>query len=163
MLILSAADVRRALPMPAAIESQRRAFAALSAGTVELPLRTPVSVPEEEAVTLFMPARVGGELGAKVVSVFPRNRARGLSTVHGVVVLINAGTGQPAALMDAASLTAMRTGAASGLATDLLASPGARTAAILGAGVQAATQLLAVCAVRPVECVWVFSRDPAHI
>jgi ornithine cyclodeaminase len=163
VLILSAADVRRALPMPAAIASQRRAFAALASGEAVLPLRTPVPTPAEEAVTLFMPARVAGDLGAKVVSVFPRNPARGLETVQGVLLLVDATTGQPLALMDAAQLTALRTGAVAGLATDLLALPDARTAAILGSGVQAGTQLLAVCAVRPIERVRVFSRSPEHV
>ena len=163
MLILSDADVRQAMPMWAAIESQRRAFASLATGDAELPLRTQVPVPAAGAVTLFMPARVGGDLGGKVVSVFPHNPARGLALVQGVLLLIDAGTGRPAALLDAASLTALRTGAASGLATDLLAVPGARTAAVLGTGAQAATQLLAVCAVRPVERVRVFSRDPGHV
>jgi alanine dehydrogenase len=163
MLVLSDADVRRALPMRAAIESQRRAFASLASGDAELPLRTPVPVPAADAVTLFMPARVAGDLGGKVVSVFPHNPARGLALVQGVVLLIDAETGRPAALLDAASLTAVRTGAASGLATDLLAVPGARTAAVIGTGAQAATQLLAVCAVRPVERVRVFSRDPGRV
>jgi ornithine cyclodeaminase/alanine dehydrogenase-like protein (mu-crystallin family) len=163
VLILSAAEVRRALPMPAVIASQRRAFAALATGQAVLPLRTPVPIPGEEAVTLFMPARVAGDLGAKIVSIFPRNPARGLERIQGVVLLVDATTGRPLALMDATHLTALRTGAVSGLATDLLARPDARTAAILGSGVQAATQLLAVCAVRPIERARVFSRNPQHV
>jgi alanine dehydrogenase len=163
MLILSATDVRRALPMPAAIQTQRKAFAALAGGSVDLPLRTPLFTPAEDAVTLFMPARVADDLGVKIVSVFPRNPARGLPTVHGMVILVDGSTGRPAALMDAGSLTALRTGAASGLATDLLANPDARTAAIIGTGAQAATQLLSVCSVRPLERAWVFSRTPEHI
>lgn len=163
MLILSAADVRRALPMPAAIESQRRAFAALSAGAAELPLRAAVHVPAEDGVSLVMPARVDDDLGVKVVSVFPRNPARGLPTVHGLLVLLDAATGCPAAIVEAGSLTALRTGAASGLATDLLARPDARTGAILGTGAQAETQLLAVCSVRPLQRVQIFSRDPARV
>lgn len=163
MLILSDADVRRALPITAAIESQRKAFTALAAGHADLPLRTPIPVAAEQAVALFMPARVADDLGAKIVSVFPRNSGRGLPTVHGVVILMDANTGRPSALMGAASLTALRTAAASGLATDLLANADARTAAIIGTGAQAATHLLAVCAIRPVERVCVFSRDPEHV
>jgi ornithine cyclodeaminase len=163
MRILSSADVRRALPMCAAIESQRRAFVALATGATVLPLRTAVPVPAEDALSLFMPARVADDLGAKVVSVFPHNTARGLETIQGALLLLDATTGRPAALMDARELTALRTGAASGLATDLLAAPTARTAAILGTGGQATTQLLGVCAVRPIQRVHVFSRDPAHV
>jgi ornithine cyclodeaminase/alanine dehydrogenase-like protein (mu-crystallin family) len=163
VLVLSAEDVRRALSMRAAIDTQKRAFVALATGQAELPLRTAVPVPAESAVTLVMPARVGGDLGAKLVSVFPHNQARGIPLLHGLLVLIDATTGQPAAVMDATYLTALRTGAVSGLATELLAAPEAGTAAILGTGVQAGTQLLAICAVRPIHKVWVFSRDPEHV
>jgi ornithine cyclodeaminase len=163
MRFLSAEDVRRALPMRAAIETQRLAFAALATGQAVVPLRTAVHGPPEGAVTLFMPARLADAVGAKVVAVFPRNEARGLPIVHGVLLLVDPETGRPAALMDATYLTALRTGAATGAATDLLARPGARTAAILGTGVQATGQLLAVCAVRPIERVWVYSRSPEHV
>jgi ornithine cyclodeaminase/alanine dehydrogenase-like protein (mu-crystallin family) len=163
MLILSGAEVWRALPMQNAIESQRWAFSALAAKQVDLPLRTPLQLPDQQAVVYFMPAQVAGNLGAKIVSVFPHNRSRRLATVHGLLILIDASTGCPLALMDATTLTALRTGAASGLATDLLARADARTAAIIGSGGQAATQLLAICAVRPIERVRVFSRDPAHV
>lgn len=158
LTILSASDVRRALPMRAAIDSQRRAYTALATGEAALPLRTPVTVPDQNAVTLFMPARVGGDLGAKIVSVFPNNAARGLPLIHGAVIMVNAETGQPIALIDATYLTALRTGAASGAATELLARPEAHTAAIFSAGTQARTQLLAVCEVRRIERAWIF--DP---
>jgi ornithine cyclodeaminase len=163
MLLLTATDVRRALPMRVAIETQRRAFAALATGRVSVPLRTAVHGPPAGAVTLFMPARVADEVGAKIVSVFPDNESRGLPIVQGILIIIDPETGKPAALMDATYLTAVRTGAATGVATDLLASPGARTAAILGTGVQATAQLSAVCAVRPIERVWVYSRRPDHV
>src|SRR5262249_29235921 len=155
-------DVRRALPMAAAIESQRRAFVALATGAAVLPLRTAVPVAAEDALGLFMPARVAAGPGGKVVSVFPRHAGRGLGAVQGALLLFAAPTGRPAALMDARELTAIRTGAASGLATDLLAVPSARTAALLGTGALAADQLRAICAVRPIERVHVYSRAPAH-
>jgi alanine dehydrogenase len=163
MLILTADNVRRALPMRVAIETQRRAFVALATSQSEVPLRTAVHGPPEGAVTLFMPARVGDEVGAKIVSLFPQNEARGLPRVQGVILVIDPDNGRPAALMDATYLTALRTGAATGVATDLLAVPKARTAAILGTGGQATAQLVAVCAVRPIERVWVYSRRPEHV
>src|SRR5574341_71730 len=156
MLILNAADVHQALPMRAAIETQKRAFAALATGDVALPLRTPVQTPAQSAVTLFMPARVSGDLGAKIVSIFPNNTQKSLPMIHGIVIMIDAGTGQPAAVMDATYLTALRTGAASGAATDLLARPDSAIATIFGAGVQARTQLEAVCNVRSIRRVWIF-------
>lgn len=159
MIFLSAADIRRALPMRQAIETQKRAYAALVTGDVALPLRTPVTIPAQDAVTLFMPARVATDLGAKIVSVFPNNAQKGLPMIHGVVIMLDAETGQPAAVMDATYLTALRTGAASGAGTDLLARPDAATAAIFGAGVQARTQLEAVCTVRSIKCAWIYDRN----
>lgn len=160
MLILTASDVRRALPMSAAIETQKRAYAALVSGDVALPLRILIQTPAQNAVTLFMPARVSGDLGAKIVSVFPNNAQKGLPMIHGVVILIDSDTGQPAALMDATYLTALRTGAASGAATDLLARPDSAVAAVFGAGAQARTQLEAVCAVRSIKQAWIYDRNP---
>ncbi len=81
---------------------------------------------------------------------------RGLPRIQALVTLYDGTTGQPLAVMDGAVLTALRTGAASGAATDLLARPEADTAAILGAGVQARTQLEGICAVRPIRSARVF-------
>ncbi len=160
--ILSRADVRRAVTMSEAIEVVREAFSQLSAGQAVVPLRTPVPVEKREAVTLFMPAYLAASdaMGAKVVSVFPGNPARGLPLIHALVLVVDAETGQPTAVMDGTYLTALRTGAASGVATDLLARPDARVAAIFGAGAQARTQLEAVCTVRTIERVWVFDAVP---
>lgn len=162
--ILSAKEVREALPMRAAIDAMREAFGLLAAGRAEVPLRTQVRVPGQDAVAVVMPGRcdVPLGLGAKIVSVFPRNPAAGRPLIHAAVVLLDAETGEVAALLEGTALTAIRTGAASGLATDLLARPDARRVAILGSGAQARTQLLAVCCVRKVEAVSVYSRTPAH-
>ncbi len=149
--------------MRAAIDSQKRAFSSLTTGAATLPLRTAVPVPSQEAVTLFMPARVSDDLGAKIVSVFPKNIAVGLPMIHGLVVMMDSATGQPMALMDATYLTALRTGAGAGAATELLARPDSRTAAVIGTGAQARTQLLAICEARPIERAFIFSRNPDHV
>lgn len=164
MRIMTADDVRAALPMSAAIEAMRTAFRALAEGRVAMPQRTALTPPGAQGTLLVMPAALSepGSLGAKLVTVFPQNRARGLPLVGAVVLLIDAVSGRPNALLEGAALTALRTGAASGLATDLLARPEARTAAIFGTGVQARTQLEAVCTVRQVERVWVVSRTREH-
>lgn len=163
MLILTAADIRTALPMPAAIETQKQAYAAVAARTANMPLRTPVTVPDQEAVTLFMPARIGNDLGAKIVSVFPKNVAKGLPMIHGVVVMIDSATGKPAALLDATYLTALRTAAGAGAATDALARTDSHVAAVIGSGTLARTHVLAMCAARPVTEVRVYSRNPEHV
>jgi ornithine cyclodeaminase len=150
--------------MPAAIEAMRKAFGLLAAGGADVPLRTALEIPKHDAVALVMPAylHVGNRLGAKIVSVFPNNPNLELPTIHAVVLLLNAATGQPEALLEGTALTAIRTGAASGLATDLLARPDASTVAIIGSGAQARAQLEAVCAVRKINRVWVYSRNRAH-
>jgi len=159
----TAEDIRRALPMREAIEAMRAAFIAFSEGRAHIPQRLSISIPEQEGITLVMPGYVPPDaLGLKVVSVFPRNPARGLPTLSALVVMLDPETGAPAALLDGAFLTAWRTGAASGLATDLLARPDAESLALIGAGAQARTQLLAVAAVRSLRRVRVYSRTPAR-
>jgi alanine dehydrogenase len=160
--VLSGADVRQAITMAEAIQAVKDAYVQLSAGLAVVPLRTPVPVDRHGGVTLFMPAYLAESdaMGAKIVSVFPGNLERGLPTIHAVVVVVDAETGQPRAIMDGTYLTALRTGAASGVATDLLARPDAHVVAILGAGAQARTQLEAVCTVRAVEKVWVLDANP---
>jgi ornithine cyclodeaminase len=159
LTLLNADAIRQALPMPRAVEAMKDAFAELSSGAAVVPQRLAVDVAEAGATSLFMPAYLpSGGLGAKVVSVFPRNRERGLPVIHGLVVLLDPATGAPAALLDGTFLTAWRTGAASGAATDLLARRDARTLALFGCGAQARTQLLAVAAVREIEEVRVYAR-----
>ncbi len=160
--ILSAEDVRRALPMRQAIEAMKRAFAQLSTGQADVPLRSALDVPCHNGVTLFMPAYLAEDdhMAVKIVSVFNDNPAQGLPLIHALVVVVNATTGEPTAVMDGTYLTALRTGAASGAATDLLAREEARVAAVFGAGTQGRTQLEAVCAVRPIEQAWVYDVAP---
>ncbi len=158
--ILTAADVAAALSMTDCIAAVRSAFAQLSAGQASVPVRT--QWPGQGGTALVMPAYLSadGGLGAKIVAVFPGNPGRGLPTVNALVTLLQADTGQPVALLDGTYLTALRTGAASGVATDLLAAPDAETLALFGAGAQARTQLLAVCTVRRIRTVWVYDPTP---
>lgn len=158
MRILSRADVQRALSMKDAIAIVRDAFAQLSNGQATVPLRVPVPIQKHDGVTLFMPAHLhtSDALAVKIVSVHNQNPVKGLPLIHALVVVIDAATGKPLAAMEGGYLTALRTGAASGVSTDLLARHDARVAAIFGAGTQGRTQLLAVAAVRKLERVYVF-------
>ncbi len=160
--ILTGEEVRQVVTMAQAISSVKEAFLQLSTGKSILPLRTQVSVEDRDGVTLFMPAYLSASdaLGAKIVSVFPKNVNKDLPTIHALVVLVNPETGQPAAVMDGSYLTALRTGAASGVATDLLARTEASVAAIIGAGIQGRTQLEAVCTVRAIKKAWVYDCLP---
>ena len=171
--ILSAADVVKALPMNEAIAGMKSAFAQLSTGKAIVPLRSRVDVGGQESVggpdgpegvTLVMPAYLteSKDLAVKVVSVFPQNVGRDEPTIYAMVLVLDATTGRPLALLEGGMLTAIRTGAGAGAATDLLARPDAEVAAILGSGVQARTQLEAVCTVRPVRRVRVYSPTPGR-
>ena len=160
ILYLSATDIQKLLPMPAAIASMRRAFAALSAGEVQAPVR--VNIPTaQHGQALFMPVYCESLAAAsiKTVTVTPGNAERGLPLIHAMVSLFETKTGRQTAPIDGEFLTALRTGAASGLATDLLAREEAKAAFIFGAGAQAATQIAAICAVRDLQKIWIFDRD----
>ncbi|MFV9504602.1 MAG: ornithine cyclodeaminase family protein [Oscillochloridaceae bacterium umkhey_bin13] len=165
MRVLSADDVRQAVPMLAAIDAVEAAFISLSAGQAEAPLRAHISTPDYAAISFFMPARLGGTqpaLGLKVVSVFPDNPARGEPSIYALVTVLDPSSGRPVAVLDGTYLTALRTGAASGVATRHMARPDARCLVVLGAGAQAFHQAMAVCAVRSIEQIWLVNRTPAR-
>ena|SRR5579871_300157 len=158
--ILSGPALRAALPMPAAIEAARDAFTQRALGQADAPLRLALSSPQGSL--LCMPGYLAGTpaLALKVVAIFPQNPSLGLPMISGLAVLFDAQTGQPRAVLDGGTLTALRTGAATGLATDLLARPESRVAALFGAGAQAYDQIAGVRAVRPIGQVRLRSLDP---
>ena len=160
LLFLSAADIRQALTMPAAIAAVTDAFIRLSAGGALAPPRLHLALPPRDRTVLVMPAWLSGSdtLSVKVIALYGDNPSRSLPLAHALVVVLDAETGRPRAVMDGAALTALRTGAASGAATALLARPEADTAAVIGAGRQGRAQLEAVCAVRSIRRATVF--DP---
>jgi ornithine cyclodeaminase len=168
VLVLNGEDVARLLPMPECIRVMRDALAALARGEALVPLRTIMRVPGVGGFLGLMPGYISphrgqeGALGMKAVSVFPGNAQRGIDTHQGAVLLFEADTGRLSALMDGAAITAIRTAAVSGVATDLLARRDASELAILGAGVQARTHVEAIAAVRPIRQVRIWSRNPEH-
>jgi len=169
MLALGANDIRALVPMRDAVELMKEVFAAYSRGETITPLRVPIGIPDGSGTVLFMPAYVPGgairpsAVGAKVVSVFGGNPALGLPTINALVVSVDPATGVPLAIMEGGTITALRTGAVSGAATDLLAASDASTLAIIGAGVQGVTQALAVCSVRPITEIRVSDVNPRSV
>ena len=168
MLILSRSDIEHLLTMPATLDAVEASFRRLAAGEVVMPQRAATPIAPHKGLHLSMPAFVGnvdgvtagdGVLSIKVVTVFGDNGAHyGQPTIQGVLLLHDARTGAAVAVMDAEHLTAMRTGAAAGVATRALARPDAATVTIFGAGAQAGPQLQAVCAVRPIRQAYVVTR-----
>lgn len=163
MLILTADDVRKALPMNEAIQAMKEAYASLSNGSAVVPLRTRLPIPNSDALSLFMPAFVGSQdgnaLAIKVVSLFPTNPARRLAYIQAAVLVLDAETGRAIALLEGSSLTAIRTGAAGGAAIDLLSRTDSKIVAIFGAGAQGRTQLEAACTARKIDTVFIYDAD----
>ena len=167
MLILNANEVRQALPMEEAIPAMKDAYASLSDGTAVVPLRTRISIPSRDALSLFMPAYKksdsGEALAIKVVSLFPSNPARGLAYIQAAVLVFDSETGRTIALLEGSALTAIRTGAGSGAAIDLLARKDSKVLAIFGAGVQGRTQLEAACTARKIETALIFDTASEQV
>lgn len=158
---IDAAAIREAVPVGDLLDAIESAYRDVAAGRDRSPLRT--HVPVEGGDLLLMPGvRAGGAgTSVKLVTITPGNLQRGLPTLHAIVVWIDGTSGAPIALLDGSTLTAMRTGAASGVATRLLARPDAETLGIIGAGGQAEWQVRAVAAARPIRRVLVHARTPA--
>ena len=165
MKVLGAAEIAQALPMADAVEAMREAFAAHARGTALAPPRSVIPTGGRSGATLVMPAALESVqpplLTVKVVSVFPENGRSGLPSIHGTVLAVDSTTGQPRALLDGASLTAIRTAATCGLATSLVARPESRVLAVFGSGVHVRTQVEAMRAVRAIQEVRIFNPNAA--
>ncbi|MFN8441956.1 MAG: ornithine cyclodeaminase family protein [Caldilineaceae bacterium] len=163
MLILTRHEIESLLTVNDVIAAVEAGFAQLSAGGVVMPQRVPTQVAPYGGMHLSMPVFVSGDPGTlsiKAITVYPDNPAKyGLPMVQGVVLLYDAVNGKLLAMMDAEEVTAMRTGAASGVATKHLARADASTVLLFGAGAVGPAQLAAVCAVRPIQKAFVITRS----
>jgi ornithine cyclodeaminase len=162
LTILDAAAVRRLLPMADCIEAMRQAMLAVSRGQVAIPPRIIAPLPDGSGHFAAMPGSTESPAmdGAKLLTLLPANPAAGRPAIQGVVLLFDHATGAPQALLNGAEITALRTAAASGLATQLLARNDARSHGVLGTGVQAGVHIDAIRAVRPgITAVRVWGRD----
>jgi len=147
--------------MDQTIAAMKDAFASLSNGTAVVPLRTRLPISQHDALSLFMPAYMrsdsGEALAVKVVSLFPKNPARGLAYIQAAVLVLESDTGRALALLEGSTLTAIRTGAGSGAAIDLLARRDSRIVAIFGTGPQGRTELEAACSTRNIETAFIYN------
>ncbi len=163
MLVVNRQDTAALLDLDDLRRSVAAAMADVSAGRASMPPRIAARVEDRDAMLAAMPAylpSVGG-LAAKLVSLFPQNAATGRPTHQAVIIVFDADTGEPTAMLDGTSITSARTAAGSALATDLLARPNAQVLAILGTGVQARSHAHAVSRVRPFQQIRVAGRTPA--
>lgn len=161
--VISAQQVRQLMSMQDCISVMADAMGAWSRGELDVPLRQFHSLGDREG-SLYghMPgiARGLNAYGAKLISLHPANPARGTPTIQGFIALFDYQDGRPLAIIDAAEVTALRTAAASGLATQQLSNVDASTCGIFGTGVQASSHIDAMCAVRPVSEVRIWGRNP---
>jgi ornithine cyclodeaminase len=163
MLVIDRRKLQTIVGMDQAIEAVAGAFAQVVAGQAIVPQRLHVGIPSAQALHLAMPAYLeqNAALNVKLLTLYPNNESLGLPMIQGIVVLFDGANGVPLALMDASYLTALRTGAASGVATRAMAREDSRVLSVIGAGAQAFAQVWAVCSVRQIERVWIVNRTLA--
>jgi ornithine cyclodeaminase/alanine dehydrogenase-like protein (mu-crystallin family) len=161
---LSDSDIARVLSYERLIPAMERALAAFSAGEVIQPVRTMLTVEEAQRYLVVMPAVTPGAMGAKLVSLYPKNARSGLPTHLASIALFEPETGRPLAFLDGGLITAMRTAAVSAAVTRRCLAGGARVLTLVGSGVQAQSHLDAlrlVCAFEEVR-VWSPTRQHAE-
>lgn len=161
--ILSGKQIRDAVTITEIIDAMQAAYTELSAGRAKMPIRAQISIEQPEGTALFMPSYMKPTemIGIKTVTLFEDNRKNNIPYIQGMVCLFDGNNGTPQAVLDGMTITALRTGAASGLATRLLARENSSICAIFGAGVQGRTQLEAVCSVRNIKKAVIYDPFPA--
>lgn len=163
VLLLSRSDLESILTMEDVMETVEEGFRQFALGNVKMPLRPTIRIEKSNGLLTYMPAYVGGinALAVKVVSIYPDNPTyHQLPTIQGTVLMNDPETGALLSIMEGGFITAMRTGAVSGLATKYLARRNAKVAGIFGCGVQARTQLIAVNEARKLETVKAYDALP---
>ena len=158
LLIIDRQTVRALLPMKACIALMGEAMMALSSGATQQRLRQIIPLAGGSAFGI-MPGATAETFGAKLISVFPGNFAKGLQSHQGVVVVFDPASGAPVAVLHAGEITVIRTAAASAAATEVLATPGAHRLAILGYGEQALAHARAMMLVRPIAEIRLWGRS----
>lgn len=161
--VISGEDVRQLLSYPDCVEAVAAAMRAVSAGKTLMPLRQIMRLPSGKGALGMMPGYLGEPewFGIKLLSLYPGNPAVGLSSHLGLYMLCEAHNGRPVALMDASVLTAVRTAAASVVATRALARVDSQVLGIVGTGEEAQSHVEAFAAAHPFERLLVWGRNPA--
>jgi len=160
---LTAADVKKALPMSHVIEVMKQTFVYLSDKKAIIPQRTHLGISEFNGDVLVMPIYLPDmeRIGLKAITLFDDNPKKNLPLIHALITVFDATNGKPIAIMDGSYLTALRTGAGSGVATSILSREDSQVAAIFGAGEQGRTQLEAICSVRAIKKALIFDMNKA--
>jgi ornithine cyclodeaminase/alanine dehydrogenase len=158
MLLLSDDEISRLLSMGEAMDAVEKAFGEFAKGSVKMPARSTIMLDRYSGSISFMPSYLpeSGALATKIISIYPRNPEKGLPTTVAWIVVNDPETGMIEALLDGTYLTAMRTGAVTGVAARYLAPKDSRVAAVIGCGVQGKTQAMAVSEACELETIRLF-------
>ena len=158
MLLLSDDEISRLLSMGEAMDAVEKAFGEFAKGSVKMPARSTIMLDRYSGSISFMPSYLpeSGALATKIISIYPRNPEKGLPTTVAWIVVNDPETGMIEALLDGTYLTAMRTGAVTGVAARYLAPKDTRVAAVIGCGVQGKTQAMAVAEACELETIRLF-------
>ena len=162
MRYLNAQDLMAALSFEGVMDAVEEALRLYESKQFVMPDRMSVDCGDGN-LFLLMPSVAADRIATKLVTVYPGNQARGRPVIDGIVVLSDRATGEVLALMDGKTVTAMRTGAVSGLSIRYLAQPGARSVGLVGCGVQGYYQVMYACTARPIERIALFDVNPAAI
>ncbi len=160
LLIISSEDQKRAVTIIEVIDAVELALCEFSSGNTTAPARAVISIPRASGNSLFMPSYVEAaeSLGIKIVSVFPGNKGKGQQTINGILALMDVGTGEIIALLEASYLTILRTGAVVGLANKYLSRNDSETLGLIGTGAQSRGLINAIQAVRPIKNIYLYNR-----
>ena len=163
-LFINKETVASLLSMDECISVMEKTFRSLASGNCVQPLRPLMWLPDKTGLLGMMPGYAGDidVMGIKVLSVFPKNKEFGYSSHQGMVLLFETKNGRPLCMADADEITAIRTAAASAVATNLLASKDAQTLSIIGSGIQAARHIEAILLVRKINKITLWSRNEEH-
>lgn len=154
MIILNEQEMWEAVSLNEVMDAIENAFAIHKAGSYVMPDR--YIAQKEKNMMLYMPCFINDMIGTKMLAEFPGNPSKGLPYLNGLMILNDAETGLPEAIMNGSALTAMRTGAAGGVALRYLAPETSTRVGLAGCGVQGLHQLLYACAVRPIQEIYLF-------
>lgn len=154
MLYLNESDIRRSISYEAMMDTMEEALRLFARG--EYVMADRLAVPGDDTTMLYMPCFAGGFAGTKILASCPDNPSKGLPALSGIMLLNRADNGQIEAIMDGATITALRTGAVGGMAVRHLAPEDAHTVGLVGCGVQGVHQLAYICRVRKIDRIYLF-------
>ena len=161
LLVLNSASLHEGVNREDALQAVEEAMLLYDSQNYHMPDR--LHIDEGENTLLYMPSLAGDYAATKLISVYPENRKKGIPVIIGTVVLNDGTTGKPLAIMDASTVTSMRTGAIAGVASKYLSPEEVDTLGVVGTGVQGTEGALSICHARPIKRIYAFNRSRPNL